>query len=168
MGCKVKDLVRRAYPTLDEGAAVAEAARVMAGRDAGCIMVTRNDRVVGIFSERDLLKRVVAAGRDPNTLPLKDVCSFNLISIPDDASCRTAVQTMEANLCRRLLVYRGRQFVGLVKLQDIASAMAARTSKSDLLINAIGAVTAALAIGVIAMLLVQLPDVFRMAGVVVH
>jgi signal-transduction protein with cAMP-binding, CBS, and nucleotidyltransferase domain len=166
MGCKIKNLVSRSYPTLNEGASVAEAARIMSSRNAGSVMVTRDERVVGIFSERDLLKRVVAAGRDPDALQLGDVCTYDLISISHDSSCRTAVQTMQTNRCRRLLVYRGDQFIGIVKLKDLAHAMAERTSTSDLLVNTIGAVTAALAVGVIAMLLLQLPDVFQMAGIV--
>lgn len=164
MGCKVFDLVRRAYPSLDEGAKVVEAARLMAERDLGSVVVTREGTVVGLFTERDLLKRVVAEGGDPETLALRDVCTRSLVSIPHDSSCGAAVRTMQANRCRRLLVYRGEHFEGLVKLPDLAHAMASRGFRSDVLINTMGAVTAALAIGVIGMLLFQLPAVVQIAG----
>jgi signal-transduction protein with cAMP-binding, CBS, and nucleotidyltransferase domain len=164
MGRKVIDLVRRSYPSLDEGARVAEAARLMARQDLGSVVVTREGRAVGLFTERDLLKRVVAVGRDPESLALGDVCTRNLVSIPHDSNCREAVRSMQVNRCRRLLVYRGEHYVGLVKLSDLAHAMANRGSGSDILLNAMGAVTAALAIGVVAVLLFQLPEVFEMAG----
>lgn len=164
MGCKVIDLVRRAYPSLDEGAKVAEGARLMASRDLGSVVVTRDGRVVGIFTERDLLKRVVASGGDPETLTLGEVASRNLVSISHDSTCRAAVRAMQANLCRRLLVYRGDHYVGLVKLSDLAHSMAGRGFGGDNLVNAVGAVTVALAVSVIALLLFQLPEVFEMAG----
>ena len=162
MGCKVIDLVRRAYPSLDVRSSVAEAARFMADRDLGSVIVTREGRPVGIFTERDLLKRVVAIGQDPGVITLEGVHSRNLVSIPHDSSCREAVRAMQANLCRRLLVYRDNHFVGLIKLSDLAHAMAGRGSGSDLLVNAMGLVTFALAIGVIAVLLFQFPEVYQM------
>lgn len=168
MACKTIDLVRRTYPTLSEGASVTTAAKLMAERDVGSVMVEREGRIVGVFSERDLLKRVVAVGRDPSTLTLAEVSTFHLVSIPHDSDCRAAVRTMQSNRVRRLLVYRGSQFLGIVKLRDLAGAMAARSKASDLLVNTVGAITAAVAVGVIAMLLFQLPDMFQIAGIDMH
>jgi len=164
MGCKVNQLLRRAYPALDERSKVIEAAQCMAQRDLGSVIVTREGRPVGIFTERDLLKRVVGPGRDPQTVTLDEVCTRNLVSISHDSTCREAVRTMQANLCRRLLVYRDNQFVGLIKLSDLAHTMAGRGYRSDLLVNAMGLVTFALAIGVIAALLFQFPEVYHMAA----
>jgi len=164
MGCKVSDLVRPAYPSMDERSRVMEAAHLMAERDLGSVVVTREGRPVGIFTERDLLKRVVSLGLDPATVILSEVCSRNLVSIAHDSSCREAVRAMQANLCRRLLVYRNDQFMGVLKLTDLAHAMAGRGYRSDLLVNAMVLITFALAIGVIAALLFQFPEVYHMAA----
>ncbi len=163
MACRIGSLVRETVPTLDEGAPVQEAAQLMARADMGSLVVTSGGKVVGLFTERDLLRRVVGAGHDPKTLRLGDVCSRDLVTIAHDSTCRQAEGRMHAHACRRLLVYRGSQFLGLVKLTDVAHAMASSDRGKDLLVNALGAITLAVAIGVIAMLLFQLPAMLQLA-----
>ena len=82
--------------------------------------------MVGLFTERDLLMRVVAEGRDPCALSLGEVCSRDLMRVDHDTGCRKAVMKMQARLSQRVLVYRGGRFLGLVKLPDLAYAMASR------------------------------------------
>jgi signal-transduction protein with cAMP-binding, CBS, and nucleotidyltransferase domain len=164
VGCKVEELVRDEVPSREETTSVQEAVRLMAARNVGSCVVTREGQVVGLFTERDLLKRVVAEGRDPSAVSLGEVCSRNLVRVDHDISCREAVTQMQARLCQRVLVYRGQRFLGLLKLPDLAYAMASRGRQKDTLVNVIGAVTLALAIGVIAMLLIQLPDIVKFVG----
>lgn len=161
MGCKVEELIREEVPSLEEGATVQDAARLMGARNVGSCVVTRNGEVVGLFTERDSLTRVVAEGRDASVLTLGEVCSSNLVAIGHDSTCHEAVKTMYRNRSQRLLVYRGEQFLGLVKLADVAYAMTSRGPQTNMLVNVLGAVTFALAIGVVAMLLIQLPDLVQ-------
>jgi len=156
MGCKVEELVREEVPSLEETITVREAARLMAARGLGSCVVTRNAQVVGLFTERDLLMRVVAEGRDPSALSLGEVCSRDLMRVDHDTGCREAVMKMQARLSQRVLVYRGGRFLGLVKLPDLAYAMASRGGQ--------GAVTLAVAVGVVAMLLIQLPELVSFVG----
>ena len=158
MGCKVQDLVHEGVVSLEEGASVRRAAELMAARGLGSLVVTRQGEVCGLFTEHDLLVRVVGAGKDPARVTLAEVCSRDLVSIAYDSSCRDAVRKMQAHVCRRLLVYRGQRLVGLVKLTDIAHAMANSPGGKDLLVNALGALTLVAAIGVVALLLFQLPS----------
>jgi CBS domain-containing protein len=53
----------------------------MADRDLGSVLVASNGKVIGVFTEKDLVKRVIAPGKDPKTLTLSDVCSRSLISV---------------------------------------------------------------------------------------
>lgn len=163
MSCTVDTLIRESVASLDEGATVQQAAELMAQRNLGSLVVTRDGEVVGLFTERDLLRRVVGAGRDSKTLSVGDVCTRNLVSIPHDKDCRAAVETMQAHRCRRLLVYRGQRFVGIVTLTDMAHEMAGTGRGKDLVVNALGAVTLAVAVFVIAMLLFQLPEMMQLA-----
>lgn len=164
MSCKVEELVREEVPSLEETTTVREAARLMAARGLGSCVVTRNAQVVGLFTERDLLMRVVAEGRDPSALSLGEVCSRDLIRVDHDTGCREAVMKMQARLSQRVLVYRGGRFLGLVKLPDLAYAMASRGGQKDMLVNVLGAVTLAVAVGVVAMLLIQLPELVSFVG----
>jgi len=164
MSCKIDALIDEAVPSLDEGSSVQQGAELMAERNLASVVVTRGGQVVGLFTERDLLRRVVAAGRDTRSVPIGDVCNRNLVGISHDSTCRAAVEKMQANLCRRLLVYRCERFVGIVHLTDVAHAMAKTARKTDLLVNVFGAVTLAVVIGVIALLLFQLPAMFQLAA----
>jgi len=164
VSCKVQELVREEVPSLEEATTVREAARLMATRNLGSCVVTHDGQVVGLFTERDLLTRVVADGRDPSALRLGEVCSRDLVRVDHDISCREAVMKMQAHLCQRALVYRGRRFLGVLKLPDLAYAMASRGRQKDILVNAMGAVTLAVAIGVIVMLLIQLPELLNFLG----
>jgi CBS domain-containing protein len=65
MRCTVESLVSEVVVTLDEQASVQAAAELMAERNLGSLVITRDGRVSGLFSESDLLRRVVGAGRDP-------------------------------------------------------------------------------------------------------
>ena len=77
--------------------------------------------------------------------------------------CFAAVLKMHANRCRRLLVYRGPRFLGLVKIQDLAPAMASASQRSNWLSNVVVGVTLTLVLGVIALLLLQLPQMLTIA-----
>ena len=163
MACRIEGLIRREVPLLDAGASVLEGARAMAERNVGSLVVTRAGQVRGLFTERDLLLRVVGIGRRPEDVALGDVCSQTLVTIEHDATCLKAVAKMEAHGCRRLVVYRNGVYIGLVKLTDLAHALALHGRKGkDIVLNALGFATIAAAVGVIALLLVQLPDVLHL------
>jgi signal-transduction protein with cAMP-binding, CBS, and nucleotidyltransferase domain len=163
MRCTVDELVSEGVATLEEDASVQQAAQLMAEQDLGSLVLTRGGRAVGVFTESDLLRRVVAAGREPVSLPVGEVCTRNLVSVPYDCECLRAIAKMQAHQCRRLLVFRGERLLGLVHITDLAHAMADKRRRKDFLVNALGALTLAVALGVIAMLVYEFPDVQRLA-----
>jgi len=162
MRCTVEALANQVAVTLDEGATVREAAQLMTKGGLGSLVVTRDGRVSGLFSESDLLNRVVGAGRDPDAVTVGEVCARNLVSVPHDCDCLSAIAKMQAQGCRRLLVFRGQQLIGLVQITDLAHALAARGRRKDLLVNLVGAITLAVAIAVILLLVYELPDMLRL------
>lgn len=163
MACLVDKLITRNVVSLDEGATVQEAVEAMALTNLGSVTVTRNGRINGLFTERDLVHRVVSQGLDPKTTPLGAVCSRKLISITHTTGCWEAIHKMRAARCRRLLVYKGKEFLGLVKLHDVAHELAEGRSKQGFLVNAVGGLTLLVALAVIAMLIYQLPNMMSLA-----
>jgi len=91
-------------------------------------------------------------------VPLGEVCSRQLVSISPTTSCREAILKMRANRCRRLLVYHDTRFIGLVKLPDLAHGIATQGTHRDWLPNIIVGSTLILVLIVIALLILQLPD----------
>jgi signal-transduction protein with cAMP-binding, CBS, and nucleotidyltransferase domain len=150
--------------SLDEGASVREAAERMAAARTGSLTVLREGAVVGLFTEQDLVRRVVAAGLTPAETQLGSVCTRNLISVPAECNCLRAIATMRLHRCRRLLVYRGGTFLGVATLTDLAHAIARQGGIKDTLASAFGLVTVAVAVGVIALLLFQLPEMMELGG----
>ena len=160
MPCIVSNYVRERLATLDEKATVVDGSRLMEERDVGSVIVTRNDKVKGIFTQQDMLRRVINRGQDPATTSIGEVCSTNLVTITADASCREAILKMRSNGCHRLFVYRGAQFLGLVKMHDLANGIAGQEKKQNWLPNLIVGLTLMLVVAVIILLAFQLPDMF--------
>ena len=101
------DSVSRLHPTpprhLDPRATVAEAADLMRREKVGCLLVCEGERLVGIFTERDLLTRVLGMGR-PLTLPLAECMTPDPVTVHPKDPIRVAVKRMEAGSYRHLPV----------------------------------------------------------------
>lgn len=120
LGHSLRPLVSgRALIAVRRGMSVAEVARVMAEKNVGAVPVLDGDRLVGLFSERDLLKRVVARGRDPAALRVEEVMTTELVVANVDDSFEACLQRMRAASCRHLPVLDGGRLLGLVSLRDM-------------------------------------------------
>lgn len=114
------DVVRgQTLVTLTSSAMVAEAAKLMAERHMGAVMVVDRDRLVGIVTERDIAVRVVAAGRDPVTTRLATVMTPDPDTLKPTDTVRAALDLMARGGYRHLPVKRGRKLVGMVSIRDL-------------------------------------------------
>lgn len=98
---------------------VADVARRMADLHVGAILVLANRELRGLFSERDLMTRVVVEGRDPEKTPVSVVMSTNLATIDETASLEDALECMTEHNCRHLPVMRGREVSGFISMRDL-------------------------------------------------
>ncbi|PAW63617.1 MAG: hypothetical protein B9S34_13985 [Opitutia bacterium Tous-C1TDCM] len=85
----------------------------------GSMLVLESGRLVGIFTERDVLRRIVGEGRDPRTTPIRDVMTANLITIGPDATVEQAMAIFTEKRCRHLPVLDQGQLVGSISIGDI-------------------------------------------------
>ena len=83
---------------------VEEAVRVMADAEIGAIAVKDGDRLAGIFTERDLLKRVIARRLDPATTPVREVMTSKVVAVPDSTSVAHAAAVMRTHRMRHLVI----------------------------------------------------------------
>jgi len=103
-----------------ESASVLEAAEFMASRNIGAVCVLDDGgRLSGIFSERDLLQRVIVAGLDPKALPIRDVMSAPRAVISCDETPHEALERMEQVGSRHLPVMDGERWIGMLSMRDI-------------------------------------------------
>lgn len=98
---------------------VLEVAKLMAERNVGAAPVLDGDRLVGIFSERDLLKRVIASGYDPASLRVADVMTTQVVIAESDESLDTLSQRMKQAACRHIPVVKDGRLVGVLSLRDL-------------------------------------------------
>jgi CBS domain-containing protein len=91
-------------PEVTPEVTVSETVRVMAKAEIGAIAVMEGRKIAGIFTERDLMKRVVAKGRDPETTLVKEVMTSNVITVLDTATVARAAAVMRANRMRHLVI----------------------------------------------------------------
>ncbi|MBF8248217.1 MAG: IMP dehydrogenase [Bacteroidetes bacterium] len=98
---------------------VAEAAVYMAEKNIGAVPVVEGERLVGVFSERDIVKRVVSRNLDPKATTISDVMTSKLVIASADESFESCLQKMQKAHCRHLPIVSGDQLIGFVSLRDL-------------------------------------------------
>jgi CBS domain-containing protein len=116
----LRDLVKdRKVYSVDAGRTVLEAARLMMEHNFGALPVLRDGELVGIFSERDLMNRVVAVGRTPAHTTVSEVMTPNPRAVGLDESIDECMFIMHEFGFRHLCIKEGKELKGLVSLRDI-------------------------------------------------
>ncbi|MBI1803031.1 MAG: CBS domain-containing protein [Ignavibacteriae bacterium] len=98
---------------------VFDTARYMADKNVGAIAVLDGTRLVGIFSERDLITRVIARELDPKKTTVAQVMTKDLVVADATESEESCLKKMKAANCRHLPVISGETLVGLLSLRDL-------------------------------------------------
>jgi CBS domain-containing protein len=101
---------------------VVEAGRIMAARNIGAVPVTDDGRVVGIFTERDALNRVIATGLDPAQTPIRDVMSKDLVIADIRETYEACLDRMRRSHIRHLIVFDDNHMAGIVSMRDLMAA----------------------------------------------
>ena len=99
---------------------VRDAAVVMRDSDIGDVIVTEDGQVTGILTDRDVVVRAVAEGRDAESTSVADICTTGIQAIEPDASIDDALRMMRDADIRRLPVVKNGRPVGIVSLGDLA------------------------------------------------
>ena len=116
----VKDLMTRGIISVLPETTVVEAVKVMSNRDIASILVMTEGKYVGIFTDRDVMKKVVSLGLDPKVTKVKDIMSTPLITISEDTGIEAAAEKMRDSKIRRLVVKNDVDVVGVISETDIA------------------------------------------------
>jgi CBS domain-containing protein len=120
MSLTVDDAMVKDVMTIDENSTVKEAADIMNKFEIGCLIAIRKGKAMGIITERDLLKRVVAEAKDSTKTKVKDIMSSPLVVVEPGMDLEEAVRLMFQMKIKKLPVVDEKRLVGLVTLTDIA------------------------------------------------
>lgn len=109
--------------TIDRRASVLEAIGTMSKANIGALVISEDDQPVGIFTERDYLRKIALDGRSSRETKVEDVMSAPLITVNPAEATRSAMETMTECRCRHLVVVDADDMVGIVSLGDLVKHM---------------------------------------------
>ena len=129
---------KRETVTVHSLTSVLDTARVMSKHQIGAVPVIDIDgeRLAGIFTERDLMARIVAEGRDPHGTPVRDVMSTDLVVADIAEPCEACLSRMQQARVRHLIVLDGGRLAGIVSLRDLMAADLDDKDEAITLLNA--------------------------------
>ena len=121
----IRDMMVQAVKTVEENSTVAEAAKLMSQHNIGALIVMNAIREpAGIFTERDLLKRVVAHDLDPKTTQISKVMTPKFVCVQTSDELKDLPELMIQGNFRHLPVVEGRKLVGMLSIRDIVKYLA--------------------------------------------
>ena len=98
---------------------VIDVVKLMVAHNIGAVVVMRNGDLTGLFTERDLMKRVVNESKDPRTTTVAEVMSRDLVIVSPERSLEDCLELMRERGFRHLPVCQGRQLCGVISLRDL-------------------------------------------------
>jgi CBS domain-containing protein len=128
----IGDIMTSQPITLPASASVLEAACAMRDSNIGDVIVADNEQICGIITDRDVVVRVTAEGREPARTQLAEICSQDLTTVSPTDSIDHAVQLMRQRAIRRLPVVENGRAVGIVSIGDLALERDPTSALSDI------------------------------------
>lgn len=108
--------------TMEPTASVYEAARFMVDKNVGALVVVERDKVVGIVSERDCARKLVAMARSSQETLVRDIMSSPVMYVHPDQTDEECMALMTENRLRHLPVMEGGRLIGLISIGDLVKA----------------------------------------------
>ncbi len=110
----VKDLMYTDFPKTDGQTTVKEAARILKAQDRSFLVIMQEDSPVGIVTERDFVRRVIARDVDPNKTKITEIMSIPLVTIDPDADLSEAVEMMKRAGIHKLPIVKEKKLYGVI------------------------------------------------------
>jgi CBS domain-containing protein len=121
MGTKVRDVMSTRPRAVTSDTPVTQVAELMEAEDVGSIPVLEGQQLRAIVTDRDIVIRAVAKGKDTSGMPVREICSTEIITVGPDQDLSDALKLMAANQVRRLpVVDEENRLVGVVSQADVA------------------------------------------------
>ncbi len=132
MAKTVNEVMTHDPRTVETTANLVEVAVEMRDGDVGAVLVVEEGRVRGIVTDRDLVVRSMASGRDPHATPVGSLCSKNLVSVTPDQSIDDAIQLIREHNVRRIPVVQDGRPMGIISIGDLAVERDENSALADL------------------------------------
>ena len=120
MAQSIREVMTADPQTVSSDATLEEAAREMQSDDIGAVLVTDNGDVAGILTDRDIVVRAIAEGRDPSSTKVGDVATREVQTLTPDSSVDDAIKLVREQNVRRIPVVEDGRPAGIVSIGDLA------------------------------------------------
>jgi CBS domain-containing protein len=118
----IRDVMTREPQAVAKDTTLSDVARIMLDHDIGEVLVESGDQLCGLVTDRDIVVRAIADGRNPETTTVDSICTHELITLSPNDSVDDALNKMSEHAVRRLPVVHDSRAVGVVSLGDISAA----------------------------------------------
>jgi CBS domain-containing protein len=132
MAQSIQDVMTPNPTALDASTTVQEAARAMRDQGIGDVIVCEGDTMCGILTDRDIVVRALAEGRDPQSTKIGEICSRDVTTVAPDETVEAAIGMMREKALRRIPVVDGGRAVGIVTIGDLAIERDADSALADI------------------------------------
>ena len=119
---RVEEIMNKDVKTTEPKVTVQEAAEEMSRYGIGCLLVVKNKKLIGIITERDIMKKVVAEDKQPSKTLVENIMTKDVILISPDMEIEEAAELMMKHNIKKLPVIIGHQLIGIVTATDICAA----------------------------------------------
>ncbi len=116
---KVEDVMVEKVVTIDASENAREAVKLMNRRAIGCLVVTIKGKPIGIVTERDFLKRILAKSKNPEKIKIREIMSAPLMTAEPDMDIEDATKFMFKMKIKKLPIIGGKKLIGLVTFTDL-------------------------------------------------
>ena len=128
---KVRDIMQKNVITIEKTKKAQDAAIILKDKEISFLVVVNDNKPIGIVSERDIVRKIVADNKESQSTPLETIMSKNFKWVEPNASIESAVQKMLNNNIRRLVVLEDSELAGVITQTDLTEFL-----RSKILINA--------------------------------
>ena len=128
---KVRDIMQKNVITIEKTKKAQDAAIILKDKEISFLVVVNDNKPIGIVSERDIVRKIVADNKESQSTPLETIMSNNFKWVEPNASIESAVQKMLNNNIRRLVVLENENLAGVITQTDLTEFL-----RSKILINA--------------------------------
>jgi CBS domain-containing protein len=132
MAQTVNEVMTHDPRTVEPGAPLTDVAKEMDQADAGAVIVAEDGRFKGIVTDRDIVVRAIAAGKDPKSTTAGDIATTGAQTLTADASVDDAIRLMRDHAIRRIPVLEGDRAIGIISLGDLAVAGGGEQALDDI------------------------------------
>jgi len=118
---QVRDIMAKNVVTIEQNKTALDAANLLTEKDVSFLVIVKAEKPVGVVTERDFVKKLVAQNKSPSDIPLSEIMSYKYRSVGPTAKIEDAIQKMLNHKIRRLLVIDNDELVGAITQTDLTS-----------------------------------------------